>query len=178
MLLKLLVFSKVKTYNCWKWLRFHSHGREKSCSARIGTRWPKAVTGSSSVTRMCVAWNNLKINYFWLHIKRLNLILIHFLIYYNSGSQPGVRAKVTGGTRKGHRGYAQRSQGVRAKVTGGTQKLKKCSIEAILGRIFDLGVREGHIILILGYAEGTILIWGYAGTKRLRTPALQQTNNK
>ncbi len=76
---------------------------------------------------------------------------------YNSGSQPGVRVPL----------------GVRAKVTGGTQKLKKCSKEAILGRIFDLGVREGHIILILGYTEGTILIWGYAGTKRLRTPDLE-----
>ncbi len=62
-------------------------------------------------------------------------------------------------------GYVRRSQGVR-------EIKKKCSKEALLGRIFDLGVCEGHIILIWGTQRGTILIWGYAGTKRLRTPEL------
>jgi hypothetical protein len=57
---------------------------------------------------------------------------------YSSGSQPGVRVPL----------------GVRDKVTGGTRNKKKRSKEALLGRIFDLGVREGHIILIWGYAEG------------------------
>jgi hypothetical protein len=69
--------------------------------------------------------------------------------------------------------WGTRTLGIRAKVTGGTQKLKKCSKEALFGRIFDLGVREGLIFLIWGYPEGTILIWGYAGTKRLRTPGLE-----
>ena len=37
----------------------------------------------------------------------------------------------------------------------GVRKIKKTrSKEALLGRIFDLGVREGHAILIWGYAEG------------------------
>jgi hypothetical protein len=43
--------------------------------------------------------------------------------------------------------------GVHEKGTGGTRNFKKCSKEALLGRISDLGLREGHIILIWGYAE-------------------------
>ncbi len=60
------------------------------------------------------------------------------LIAYSSGSQPGVRVPL----------------GVRERVSGGTRNSKKHSKEALLGRIFDLGVREGHAILIWGYAEG------------------------
>jgi hypothetical protein len=42
----------------------------------------------------------------------------------------------------------------REKVTEGKQNFKKMLKEALLGRIFDLGVRVGHIILIWGYPEG------------------------
>jgi hypothetical protein len=41
-----------------------------------------------------------------------------------------------------------------------------------LGRIFDLGVREGHIILIWGYAEGYSFD---LGVRRLRTPDLEHS---
>jgi hypothetical protein len=41
--------------------------------------------------------------------------------------------------------------------------------EAYLCRIFYLGVRKGDG----GTQRGAILIWGYASTKRLRTPALK-----
>ncbi len=59
------------------------------------------------------------------------------------------------GTWGGYRGYAKSPQGY--------AKFKKPHPnEAYLGRIFYLGVREGD----------TILIWGYASTKRLRTPDL------
>ena len=65
------------------------------------------------------------------------------------------------GTWGGYRGYAKSPQGY--------AKFKKPHpIEAFLGRIFYLGVREGDG----GTQRGTILIWGYASTKRLRTPAL------
>jgi hypothetical protein len=37
-----------------------------------------------------------------------------------------------------------------------------------------LGVREGDG----GTQRGTILIWGYASTKRLRTPALTHLNHQ
>jgi hypothetical protein len=40
--------------------------------------------------------------------------------------------------------------GVHVKLTGGTQNVKNHSKEAHLGRNFDLGVREGHTILIWG----------------------------
>ena len=59
---------------------------------------------------------------------------------------------------------------VRERVTLGTQHLKTHSKEALLGRIFDLGVRKGQTILIGGTQRGKILMWGYAGTKRLITP--------
>ena len=39
----------------------HIHGNEKSCSGRTGTRCPNAETGSSSVTMMWVAWNQIKV---------------------------------------------------------------------------------------------------------------------
>ncbi len=54
-------------------------------------------------------------------------------------------------------------------------KFKNRSKEALLGRIFDLGVRKGHTILIWGYAEGYNFDLGIrrAGTKRLRTPGLR-----
>ena len=72
-------------------------------------------------------------------IKPYYLKGVLFLIksVFRSGSQPGVHIPL----------------GVREKVTGGTQNLKNHSKEALLGRIFDLGVRKGHIILIWGYAE-------------------------
>jgi hypothetical protein len=44
--------------------------------------------------------------------------------------------------------------GVPEKLTGGTQTVKNHSKEANMGRNFDLGLREGHTILIWGYAEG------------------------
>jgi hypothetical protein len=44
--------------------------------------------------------------------------------------------------------------GVREKLTGGTPNLKNDSKQVYLGRIIDLGVREGDTILIWGYAEG------------------------
>jgi hypothetical protein len=75
-----------------------------------------------------------------------------------SGSQPGVRVplgvreEATGGTRRAHRGM-QNSKNL-------TQN------EAYLG------VREGDG----GMQRGTILIWGYASTKRLRTPDVNHTS--
>ncbi len=71
-----------------------------------------------------------------------------------SGSQPGVRVPL----------------GVLEKVTGGMQNLKKCSKEAFLGRIFDLGVREGHIIIIWGYAEGYSFDLGVRGYQKVENP--------
>jgi hypothetical protein len=71
------------------------------------------------------------------------------------------------GTWGGYRGYAKSPQGC--------AKFKKPHPnEAYLGRIFYLGVREGDG----GTQRGTILIWGYASTKRLRTPVLDHTNTK
>jgi hypothetical protein len=68
-------------------------------------------------------------------------------LLYNSDSQPGVRVPL----------------GVHEKLTGGALNFKNKSKQVYLGRIIDLGVREGV----------TTLIWGYVSTKRLRTPALQ-----
>jgi hypothetical protein len=65
------------------------------------------------------------------------------------------------GTWGGYRGYANSPQGY--------AKFKKPHPnEAYLGRIFYFGVREGDG----GTQRGTILIWGYSSTKRLRTPGL------
>ncbi len=86
---------------------------------------------------------------------------------YNRGSQLGVRVPL----------------GVREKLTGGTQNFKNQSKQVHLGRIFELGVREGGTILIWGYVKGVqfwfggiFLIRGYPSTKRLRTPDLQSKN--
>jgi hypothetical protein len=73
---------------------------------------------------------------------------------YGSGSQPGVHVPLE----------------VYEKVTGGTQNWKKCSKEALLGRIFDLGVRKGHIILIWGYAEGYNFDLGVRGYQKVENP--------
>ncbi len=54
----------------------------------------------------------------------------------------------------------------RKKLTGGRLNLKKCSKEALLGRISDLGVCKGHTILIWRYAEGYNFDLGYVGTKK------------
>jgi hypothetical protein len=59
---------------------------------------------------------------------------------------------------------------VREKVTRGTRKLKNCPKEALLGRIFDLGVCEGHIILIWGYAEGKHFDLGVRGYQKIENP--------
>ncbi len=64
------------------------------------------------------------------------------MFVYNSGSQPGVRKE----------------------FTGGTQKLKSNSKVPDLDRILFRGMR--------GTQRGTILILGYASTKRLKTPGL------
>ncbi len=61
----------------------------------------------------------------------------------------------------------RRSQG----VTGGSQNFKNRSKEAFLGRIFYLGVRKGHIILIWGYAEGYNL--GVRGYEKVENPAVK-----
>ncbi len=74
--------------------------------------------------------------------------LLAFHIVYSSGSQPGVLEKVTGGTRN----------------------IKKCSKEAFMGRIFYLGVREGHIILIWGYTEGYNFDLGVRGYQKDENP--------
>jgi hypothetical protein len=50
------------------------------------------------------------------------------------------------------------------------QNLKKCSKEAFLGRIFDLGVCEGHIILIWGYAEGYSFDLGVRRYQKVENP--------
>jgi hypothetical protein len=60
--------------------------------------------------------------------------------------------------------------GVLEKVTGGTQNLKKCSKEAFLSRMFDLGVCEGHIILIWGYSEGYSYDLGVRGYQKVENP--------
>ena len=48
--------------------------------------------------------------------------------------------------------------------------LKNNSKEALLGRIFDLGVREGHTILIWGYAEGYKFALGVRGYQKVENP--------
>jgi hypothetical protein len=48
--------------------------------------------------------------------------------------------------------------------------LKNNSKEALLGRIFDLGVREGHTILIWGYAEGYNFDLGVRGYQKVENP--------
>ncbi len=63
----------------------------------------------------------------------------------------------------------RRLQGVREEPTGVRKIQKTYPNEAYLGRIFYLGVREGDG----GTQRGTILIWGYVSTKRLRTPVLE-----
>ncbi len=60
-------------------------------------------------------------------------------------------------------GYLRRSQGV-PKIK------KKSSKEARLGRFFDLGVREGHITLICGYAEVYNLYLGVCGYQNVESP--------
>ncbi len=67
---------------------------------------------------------------------------------YSSSSQPGVCKLL----------------GLCEKITGGMPSFKNHTKQVYLGRIFDMGVHKG----------GTILIWGYASTKRLRTPDLKQ----
>ncbi len=39
-----------------------------------------------------------------------------------------------------------------------------------MGRIFDLGVREGHTILIWGYAEGFNFDLGVRGYQKVENP--------
>ncbi len=71
------------------------------------------------------------------------------------------------GTSEGHKGYMRRSQGY--------AKLKKNhSNEAYFNRFYYLGVATSIQILIGGTQTGTIFIWGYMSTKRLRTLGLEQ----
>jgi hypothetical protein len=76
------------------------------------------------------------------------------IILYFSDSQLGVRVPL----------------GVREKIIGGARNLKKCSKEALLGRIFDLGLRKGHIILSWGYAEGYNFDLGVRGYQKVENP--------
>jgi hypothetical protein len=57
----------------------------------------------------------------------------------------GVREKVTGG---------KQNKNTRKNLTEGMQNKIKQPKETHLGRIFDLGVREGEPTQIWGYAEG------------------------
>ena len=66
-------------------------------------------------------------------------------------------------------GVREQPTGVREQPTGNAKFKKPHPNEAYLGRIFYLGVREGDG----GTQRGTILIWGYGSTKRLRTPDLK-----
>jgi hypothetical protein len=77
-----------------------------------------------------------------------------FRIIYSSGSQPRVRVPL----------------GVREKVTGGMQNKKKNSKEALLDRIYDLGVCKGHTILIWGYAKGYNFDLGVRGYQKVENP--------
>jgi hypothetical protein len=55
--------------------------------------------------------------------------------------------------------------------TQGVCKIKKkCSKEALVGRIFDLGVREGHTILVWGYAEGYSFDLGVCRYQKVENP--------
>jgi hypothetical protein len=47
-----------------------------------------------------------------------------------------------------------------------------------LGRIFDLGVREGHIFLIWGYAEEYNFDLGVRGYQKVENPWLRGPNRK
>ncbi len=60
--------------------------------------------------------------------------------------------------------------GVHEKDTGGMQNFKKCSKEALLGRIFNLGVGKEHTILIWGYAEGYNFDLGVLGYQKVENP--------
>ncbi len=57
----------------------------------------------------------------------------------------------------------RRSQGVR-KIK------KKNSKEALLGRIYDLGVCKGHTILIWAYAKGYNFDLGVGGYQKVENP--------
>jgi hypothetical protein len=50
---------------------------------------------------------------------------------------------------------------------------KKRSKEDLLGTILDLGVREGHTILIWGYAEGYNFDLGVRGYQKVENPWLK-----
>jgi hypothetical protein len=55
----------------------------------------------------------------------------------------------------------------------GVRQIKKYSKQVHLGRILDLGGTQRGYKFDLGVRRGdTILIWGYASTKRLRTPGV------
>jgi hypothetical protein len=91
-----------------------------------------------------------------------HLYEMYFSIIYSIDSQRrvrvplGVREEATGGTRRAHRG---------------TQNSKNLTqMKLIWVEFFIWGYREGDG----GTQRGTILIWGYASTKRLRTPDLYE----
>jgi hypothetical protein len=57
----------------------------------------------------------------------------------------------------------------------GVRKIKKKnSKEALLGRIFDLGVREEHTILVWGYAEVYDFDFGVRGYQKVENPLVTQ----
>ncbi len=67
-------------------------------------------------------------------------------------------------------GYVKRPQVVREQPTG-VRKIKKThTYEAYLGRIFQLGVREGDTNLIWGYAEGNSFDLGVPKYQKFENP--------
>ncbi len=85
-------------------------------------------------------------------------------ILYCSGSQPGVlvplgvREEATGGTQRAHRG---------TKNSKNLTQMKLIWVEFLIW-----GYVKGIHFWFGGTQRGTILIWGYTSTKRLRAPAL------
>ncbi len=83
--------------------------------------------------------------------------IILMFILETSGSQPGVRVSL-GVLREAHRGCAKLIK---------TAQKKPFWVEFLIW-----GYAKGIQFWFGGTQRGAILIWGYAGTKRLRTPAL------
>jgi hypothetical protein len=72
------------------------------------------------------------------------------------------------GIQGGYRGYTRSPQGY-------AQLKKPHPIEAFLGTIFIWRYAKKTQFWFGGTQRGTILIWGYASTKRLRTPDIEYT---
>ena len=95
-----------------------------------------------------------------MELTRQSILLLEFNLLKQRFSTWGTGTP--GGTQAGLRGYAGSSKSV--------NKIKSIQIKC---EIVYLGVCKRGKVTIRGYAEQEILIWGYASTKRLRTPVLK-----